>query len=172
MNYFPEEETQLSKAFELDIWSDFQEDDDTLVSTEQAQKFELLSAYIDGEVTPDERRQVQQWLDTDTDFKKLYLSLTRLEQNLQQAPVPSSNVSVEKITEGVFKKIEAQRNRRLVLAGSAILTMLVVGFASYFLPGRNSPVTQIAMNPRTPENESLMIGINQPIIEIPDTERK
>lgn len=169
MNYFSEEDTQISEFFEFDIESDFEYEQDLSMCGEQARKFELLSAYIDGEVTPEQRRQVQAWLDTDAEFKKLYLSLSRLQQDLKQAPVPPNPVSVEDITRGVFKKIDRQRNRRLVLAGSAFLAMVILGATSYLFPERNSSITQMAMNSSpAPETDSLMIGINDPIVEIPD----
>ena len=42
--------------------------------------FELLSAYLDGEVTATERKQVEEWLSTDTDIKfLLYNNLANLE---------------------------------------------------------------------------------------------
>ncbi|MFM8202724.1 MAG: anti-sigma factor family protein, partial [Dolichospermum sp.] len=45
--------------------------------------FELLSAYLDGEVTATERRQVEQWLSTDASVKCLYKRLLNLRQGLQ-----------------------------------------------------------------------------------------
>jgi len=39
-----------------------------LDSTQQS-RFELLSAYLDGEVSPQERKQIHHWLDTDPDTK-------------------------------------------------------------------------------------------------------
>ena len=34
-------------------------------SNQEHGRYQLLSAYLDGEVTVDERRQVQEWLDSD-----------------------------------------------------------------------------------------------------------
>ena len=38
----------------------------------QRDRFELLSAYIDGEVTAAERGQIEQWLTTDPEVQCLY----------------------------------------------------------------------------------------------------
>ena len=43
----------------------------------QFERFELLSAYMDGELTAEERKQVQQWLDSDPEFHELYKQLLR-----------------------------------------------------------------------------------------------
>ena len=63
--------------------------------TSQQQRFELLSAYLDGEVSPAERQQVQQWLDTDPEIQQLYVKLLRLQQSVPRIPVPSSGSSSE-----------------------------------------------------------------------------
>ena len=39
--------------------------------------FELLSAYLDGEVTATERKQVEEWFSTDTSVKCLYKKIGR-----------------------------------------------------------------------------------------------
>ena len=42
---------------------------------EEAHRFDLISAYIDNEVTLEERKLVQHWLDHDAAAKKLYRQL-------------------------------------------------------------------------------------------------
>ncbi|MEM9769414.1 MAG: zf-HC2 domain-containing protein, partial [Cyanobacteria bacterium P01_D01_bin.71] len=46
-------------------------------------RFELLSAYLDGEVSPDERRLVATWLDKDPEAQCLYRRLLQLRQGFQ-----------------------------------------------------------------------------------------
>jgi anti-sigma factor RsiW len=38
----------------------------------ELEKFELLSAYLDGEVTAAERKQVELWLQDDATFKAMH----------------------------------------------------------------------------------------------------
>jgi anti-sigma factor RsiW len=52
----------------------------------QRDRFELLSAFIDGEVTAAERKQVQQLLATDSDMQRLHSRLMKLRQGLQKLP--------------------------------------------------------------------------------------
>ena len=67
--------------------------------------FELLSAYLDGEVTATERRQVEEWLSTDASIKCLYKRLLNLRQGLQNIPVPPTNQSSETTIEQVLKRV-------------------------------------------------------------------
>jgi len=48
-------------------------------------RFELLSAYLDGEVTPDERQMVLEWMQSDPNAKCLYNRLIHLRQGLREA---------------------------------------------------------------------------------------
>jgi hypothetical protein len=47
-------------------------------------RFELLSAYLDGEVTATERKQVEEWLANDASVQCLYARLS-------QCPQPNSH---------------------------------------------------------------------------------
>jgi anti-sigma factor RsiW len=55
----------------------------------QRDRFELLSAFIDGEVTAAERRQVQELLATDADMQRLHSRLMKLRQGMQKTPSAS-----------------------------------------------------------------------------------
>ncbi len=46
----------------------------------------LVSAYVDGEVTPEERRQVERWLREDPELQKEYLELVQLRRLLRSLP--------------------------------------------------------------------------------------
>ncbi|MDQ7801714.1 MAG: zf-HC2 domain-containing protein [Armatimonadota bacterium] len=46
----------------------------------------LLSAYVDGEVTPEERRQVEEWLRQDPEAQAEYRELVRLRDLLRSLP--------------------------------------------------------------------------------------
>ena len=61
--------------------SDFEDYDDEA-------RFELLSAYVDNEVTVQERKLVAQWLMTDSSTQQMYQRLLMLRLAICTAPVP------------------------------------------------------------------------------------
>ncbi|MEM1238393.1 MAG: hypothetical protein AAGI45_00995 [Cyanobacteria bacterium P01_H01_bin.26] len=54
-------------------------------------RFELLSTYIDNEVTPAERRLVAQWLTEDLHTQHTYRQLLMLRQAIRTAPIPAQS---------------------------------------------------------------------------------
>jgi anti-sigma factor RsiW len=127
--------------------------------------FELLSAYLDGEVTSAERQQVQQWLATDPQIQQLYQRLQVLRQGIHNLPAPEPEYSAQQLSNQVFAKIERQRKqrKRLLWGGGAIAALLVAAVGSIFSDS-NSPLLQFA---REEESESLIIAFNHPPVEIP-----
>lgn len=100
-------------------------------------RFELLSAYLDGEVTPAEREQVLTLLEHDQTMQCLYARLLKLRRGLQSMPVPASSQSVEDILARVQVRTE-RRPRRTVAAwgGMAIAALFVSAvMGSLALPG-------------------------------------
>ncbi|MFS8118200.1 MAG: anti-sigma factor family protein, partial [Microcoleus sp.] len=67
------------------------------VTTMMRDRFELLSAYIDGEVTAAERRQVEEWLTNDLTTKRLYSRLMMMQQGFQSMPVPAAEQSAQEL---------------------------------------------------------------------------
>ena len=134
----------------------------------QRDRFELLSAYIDGEVTAAERHQVQELLSRDSDMQRLYTRLMKLRQGLQQLPVPARETTATETAQQVFSRIDRRRTRKAFIWGGAAIAALFVSAVSGVLPGSRSFVPQLAQSPE-PEvaSEPLMISANQPVIEIP-----
>ncbi len=133
--------------------------------------FELLSAYIDGEVTPCERAQVQEWLDNDPEIHCLYIELLRVNQGFKQMPPPQPLQSAERLSEQVFRQVDQQRHRRFFLIGGTLITALVVGALGCL--GKDSLVPKFAQKSPSEggiSEESLMIALNRPIMEIPTSE--
>ena len=131
--------------------------------------FELLSAYLDGEVTAAERKQVQEWLDSNPKAHKLYTRLLRLRQELHQIPIPRVEQSTEQLSEQVFQRVDRSRRKVRVslLVGGAIAAVFV-GAVYSLLPGSNSPVFRMVRSPETAkDSELLMIALNQPVVKIP-----
>lgn len=128
-------------------------------------RFELLSAYLDGEVSPEERRLVTIWLDEDPEAQCLYRRLLQLRQGFQglnpeywQSP-PCSDTAQQ-----VYRKLN-HRFRMTCMAGMTAAAMAVVGVFS----GALQPMERLGWNTLSasgPE-ESLEIALDQPPILIP-----
>lgn len=147
-------------------------DTDACSAALQRDRFELLSAYLDGEVTATERRQVEEWLATDAKTQCLYSRLLSLRQGLQTLPITSSEQTVDQLVARVTAQVE-RRPRRL-LWGSMAAAAVVVGALLGSMIGRESYAPSIAENfpqssPSVAEvpTDGLMIALNRPPIEIP-----
>jgi anti-sigma factor RsiW len=140
---------------------------------EQFERFELLSAYIDGEVTPQERKIVQDWLDTDPEFKQAYLGLIRLQTALPHVPIPPS-MPVDELSKQVFERIEKEnRWQRLWLWGSLTAAAVVVAVGSSIFVNPLQPASQqarLASENEVIAEDSLMIAINKPMFDVLEQE--
>jgi anti-sigma factor RsiW len=140
-------------------------------TNEQYNRFELLSAYLDGEVTAAERKQVQEWLDTDPKMQKLYTRLLRLHQEIDSLPVPPAAPSTVQLSEQVFARIDRKRrSKQFVFLGGAAIAAVVIGAFSNLLFRNDFFAPQVVEAPTAPleqNSEHLMIALNHPIIEIP-----
>lgn len=128
-------------------------------------RFELLSAYLDGEVTAAERRQVEQWLANEPEVQRLYARLLKLRQELRTLPVPAVQ-STEQTIQQVFRRLNRRVHLTIISGGTAIAA-LFIGAVSGVLPDRQ--FVQIAELPESvaAPNETLMVALNTPVIEIP-----
>ena len=132
-------------------------------------RFELLSAYLDGEVTAPERKQVEEWLATDPAIQRLYGRLLMLRQGLRSMPVPTTQQPVEQTVEQVFFRLDRRPKLTLVWGGAAIAA-LFIGALSGVLPNNRSTVPQVAQSSQQqiePAPEALMIALDHPVVEIP-----
>ena len=94
-------------------------------------RWELLNAYLDNEVSPSERRMVERWLQTSNRAQCLYARLLQLRSHVQTIPVPSPEKSVEEVVQSVCRKIDRQRIRRSVMwGGAAVAAVLGALFSS------------------------------------------
>ncbi|MEO0687089.1 MAG: zf-HC2 domain-containing protein [Cyanobacteria bacterium J06649_11] len=137
-------------------------------------RFELLSAYLDGEVTAAERRQVEEWLANDSSVQNLHKRLLSLRQGLRNLPVPQSKQSVEETVDGVLTRLR-HRTRMAWMFGGAAVAACVIGSLASLMPNSEPGVFRFASNPseqqqKTPSEEvaSLpMVSLNQPLVRIP-----
>lgn len=129
-------------------------------------RFELLSAYLDGEVTAAERRQVEEWLAADSTTQRLYNRLLKLRQGLRGIPVPHSEQPVEQVVQQVSSRLE-RRPKRLVWGGMAIAALFVGALVGTV---RSEYFPQVATAPKAERaipDDGLMIALDRPVIQIP-----
>ncbi|GAX34301.1 anti-sigma factor family protein [Nodularia sp. NIES-3585] len=139
-------------------------------------RFELLSAYLDGEVTAAESRQVEEWLKNDASVQCLYSRLLNLRRGLRTVPVPTAQQPPELTAEQVLKRVR-HRSRPIWAFGGAVVAACIIGAVSGLLPGGEFNIPQLArqqpVEPRLPgttpvgSSSPLMVALNNPVIEIP-----
>jgi anti-sigma factor RsiW len=133
----------------------------------QRDRFELLSAYLDGEVSASERRQVEHWLATDAKTQHLYTRLLTLRQKLHTLPIAQSEQSVEQLVDRVTARIE-RRPKRLLWGGMAAAAVLIGALFSAIPQNNYAPSIADSLSPSEDvPSDGLMIAINHPPIEIP-----
>ncbi len=140
----------------------------------QRDRFELLSAYVDSELSAVERRQVEAWLATDPTAQQLHNRLLKLRRGFQSMPAPVNPVSTEQTVDRVMARLDRQPNLKLVWSGAAVVAVATALFAGL---SPNKPLFQMAEQPSQPaattlpvkpaEPEPLMIALDRPILQIP-----
>ncbi|MDP8966025.1 MAG: transcriptional regulator [Cyanobacteriota bacterium] len=135
------------------------------VTTMMRDRFELLSAYLDGEVTAVERRQVEDWLTNDPTTKRLYSRLLRMQQSFQAMPVPAAEQSAQELATKVLQRVERKPKQTWIWGGGAIAALLIAvvsgvgGDRQLFAP-------QFARSPVPSESDGLIMALNEPLVEI------
>ena len=109
-------------------------------------RFELLNAYLDGEVTAAERRQIDGWLTTDSEVQCLYARALKLRQKWQMmSPLAQQPTASEIKQTFVCRKTKP---KKAVLWETILLTAVVLTALSYILPERQSSVLPMAQDPQ------------------------
>jgi anti-sigma factor RsiW len=112
-----------------------------------AEQFELLSAYLDGEILPTERRQVEHLLDHDEMFQHTYRRMMRLREMMKALPVPTQEAArADDITDQVLARVGGRSRRTLTLWGGMGIAIAAgcVAVFSNVLSGRSPVVPEIA----------------------------
>lgn len=135
------------------------------INTMMRDRFELLSAYLDGEVTAAERRQVEEWLTADPSVRGLYDRLLSLRHGLQAMPVPSSRQPAQELANRVFQRVDRRRNLALVWGGSAIAAMFVA-MMSGVVSDQQLFTPQLAQAPVVESSDGLMLALNEPVVDM------
>lgn len=130
--------------------------------------FELLSAYLDGEVTAEQREQVKALLAEDTEIQALYNRLLILREEIYNLPIPPSEYTAQQLSSAVFQQIDKQKKQKRfwLLGGGAIAAVLIASISSIM---NDQPLWQMANNnkPSSENSEDLVIALNEPVIELP-----
>ncbi|MBE9046518.1 zf-HC2 domain-containing protein [Pleurocapsales cyanobacterium LEGE 10410] len=158
-------------------FEDFQQNPSAETPDRQAEdlttdRLELLSAYIDGELSPRESNQVRAWIDAEPKTKQLYIRLLNLQGQMQHSITPACDKSVAEITAGVFGSIDCHRHRQRRFAWSiGAIAASAVAMITGVLPGIFAPVLRIAETEDSSRLSSqpvmLAVAVNKPAINIP-----
>ncbi len=146
------------------------------------QREELLSAYLDGEVTPVERRQVEQWLRTDPQFKAQYLHWLEVRAQWRSMTIPPASISAQQLAEQLFEQFDRRTGRTLVWSGTAIAAVLIAALSGFkpslswfsFEPqlSQSSEVEPLRIALHEPvvpmvNPDAVQVSVDQPLIQIP-----
>ena len=132
-------------------------------------RFELLSAYLDGEASPEERRLVLTWLADDPNAQCLYRRLLHLRRGFQgiyQTAWQYDN------RESTAVAVIGKLNYRFRLTCMAGLTAAAVAFIGIFSGVSNYSIERfVLLQPSAPssdsDRDSLEIALDHPPITIP-----
>ena len=132
--------------------------------------FELLSAYLDGEVTSEQRQQVQNLLNQDPEIQALYQRLLSLREGFQNLPTPAPEYNSQQLSNAVFAKIDRrkQQKRKWLIGGGAIAAVVITTIGGIMNQNRiGVQFAQDDSNTIASSEESLIIALNEPIIDLP-----
>jgi anti-sigma factor RsiW len=161
------------------------------VTSEQFEfeQFELLSAYLDGEVSAAERKQVEVWLDTDPKLRQTYQRLLTLQSGLKAMPIEAPSIQPEQLARNVMKRVDRSR-RRWIWGGIGTAAAVAMGALSGLgqswdmktaqqplqgQPTFDAPsMSTMKTDPNDPNatfsvtpNATLMIALERPPVAIP-----
>jgi len=91
-------------------------------------KYDLLSGYLDGELTQQEAQKVMLLLDSDSEYKSLHDEMLVMRQEIQSLSLQDNELEhLDKL----FKEPVAQTSRIFGFALIAIASVILVGFVMY-----------------------------------------
>jgi|LakMenEpi03Aug12_release.lakeMendotaPanAssembly.Ray.scaffolds.fasta_scaffold22381_6 hypothetical protein len=120
--------------------------------------FELLSAYLDGEVTAQDRAVVEHWLNTDPSVKCLYHRLLCLRQGCQELCLHDDPVQVT--ASQVLQRLRYHLGT-ITMATAGILVLAILNLLS----GEANLSSRVES--RFPSGRVLEVTLDQPVFPIP-----
>ncbi|AFY72995.1 hypothetical protein Syn7502_00865 [Synechococcus sp. PCC 7502] len=130
------------------------------------ERFELLSAYVDNEVTGAEKIQVEQWLRDDPNYRHQYQQLLKVKKLLIDLPIPAT-VKTEYVVDQVITKIKKRSQRNLSI-GTAFVAIMIATFGSVATSYRWKVAEETTNSPVNKE-EQLILAMEEPIIPLPQS---
>lgn len=136
----------------------------------QRDYFELIGAFLDGETSPEESRQVRQLLAEDPQARQVYQRLQVLRRGLRNLPLPEPALSSESLANRVFAADDRRRHRRALWWGGGAIAALFVAMLSMgdLLPLRPGIFQLADEKSSTSAEDALLVRINEPIVAIPE----
>ena len=112
------------------------------------ERFELLSAYMDDELSVSERQQVEHWLETDPEMQQRYNALSALSLSFQSLPAPETNT--DQLLDAVFTEVE-RKPRQLKKVGTIAAIIAAVG-------ALGAVISNNTLTPRLADSSSEITG--------------
>ncbi len=126
----------------------------------EAEQFDLLSAYLDGDVSPLEQQQVEAWLAEDPKVRQIYQQMQSIQLNLQSMPEVMPAVSPDVIVDQVMSRLD-RRERRWRWSGIGAAAAVLLGALSSVLVGSPGGILQTASQPDSEQPKALSSPVNE-----------
>jgi anti-sigma factor RsiW len=124
-------------------------------------RFELLSAYLDGEVSLSERKQVEEWLASDSEFRKTYQQMLALQDGWHSMPAVAPSMPTEQLVNQVMARLDRRNPQRWIWGGLGTAAAIAIGaFSGLF--GNQGVVFQTAKGPDPQQTLSAVTPVNSP----------
>ncbi len=142
------------------------------------ERFELLSAYMDGEVTAEERRLVESWLANEPNVQQMHQRLLALKDGFSALPTAARSRPIDTTIDQVFEKVERRSRLRVLVGGSiaaaaAIVATVVgintVGNGSLQFASQTANRTQTRISPSPVEERmtaGYLVSLEEPVIPL------
>lgn len=133
--------------------------------------FELISAYLDGEVTAQERQQVERLLAEDPQARQLHRHLQDLQVGIRALPVAeTSRVSAHEQTQRILERIDRRQHRNMKLVWGGIAAALVGAVSSSLMPGQLQLASGPSVEPtRLAASPKILVTLERPLLQIPQS---
>jgi anti-sigma factor RsiW len=126
-----------------------------------SERFELLSAYLDGEVSSSERKQVEQWLADDPDLKQTYRQMLALQEGWRSSPAVAPSMPTEQLFDRVMARLD-RKPKIWVWGGIGAAAAIAVGAFSGLMPGNQGWVFRTVKAPELQRKIALPPAPVQP----------
>ncbi len=114
------------------------------------ERFEQLSAYLDGELTPAQKREVEQWLHNHPEARRQYQHLMQFSDQFRQTPVPTTTVNLDTVV------LQAQGQMYRTWGSVGTLMVAVSGILLWFSAVETPQTASIGGLPRMQFSQYLL----------------